>query len=220
MFGLRMSQNAIRELVIILGVGLVVYAIAIVFRVFQGISAFAQRTQDAQVNELITLLLVAGACYIVFATLRWRELSREGGGAEQVQEGRREAERAQQEAERAQQEAEKLESLNRILSEADANIFVRVDSAGRITEANEGMESATGLSKDLLLGTSAFSYFQSPEKAEDILRRATEFGSAIDSDMRIKHRDGTLTPVSYQGFAYENAENAQVGVVVCRPRKD
>lgn len=215
-----MSERAIRELIIILGVGLLVYAIATIFQAFTAISAFARNAQDYQVDELLTLLLVVGACYIVFSTLRWRELSAEVGEAQLSRGDVMEVEQARREAERSRHEAEQLETVNRELSETEANVLLRVNAAGMIVEANDGMELATGVSKDLLLGTLAFSYFTSPRRAEEALRRATEYGSAAEnSDMELRHRNGDLTPVSYRAFAYETAGNMQVGVIVCRPRK-
>lgn len=52
------------------------------------------------------------------------------------------------------------------LLQTGLNALVKVNSSGTIDEVNEGMEIVTGVQRDDLLGTDAFSYFTEPDRAK------------------------------------------------------
>ena len=61
---------------------------------------------------------------------------------------------------------EEINLLNQAIAESGLGILVKVDAAGRILQANEGMELATGLARETLIGTVAFPYFGNPDRAK------------------------------------------------------
>ena len=98
-------------------------------------------------------------------------------------------------------------------------VVVKVDASGRVVQANEGMELATGLPRDALVGLDAF-YFGNPARARSLFQRSAEMGSTTrDNEMEIIHAAGFSTPVSVAVVALRGANGAVSGATfICKPK--
>ena len=88
----------------------------------------------------------------------------------------------------AQPKGEEAKLLNQALTESGLGILIKVDGAGRVTQANEGMELAAGLSREQIMGTEVFAYFGKPDRAKSLFKRTLEMGStARNGEMELRH---------------------------------
>jgi len=182
----------------------------IVFNWFEELNIFFL---DA--GELIVVPLVLSIGFGVFSYRRYQEVQGMITARERAQ---KMAQAAQQKADESEREAEELQRMSRALYETDLSALIKVDAKGKILQANEGMEIATGFAKDDLVGASVFSYFQHPERVKDILENAIEEGSAQDSHMEIRHMSGDSAPASFRVSTYDNVSGEKFAVIVSRSR--
>lgn len=105
------------------------------------------------------------------------------------------------------------------LLETGLNVLAKVDGSGTIDEANEGMEVVTGVPRDELLGTDAFSYFIEPTKAKNWFMEALQGSSVRDKEVEVLHQEGETTPLTYNVIA-TIASGRNGGVLLCRYRED
>lgn len=105
------------------------------------------------------------------------------------------------------------------LLETGLNMLAKVNDSGAIEEANEGMEVVTGVPRDDLLGTDAFSYFTDPDQTRDWFMQALQGSSVRDKEVDVMHHEGETTPLFYNIIA--TTGNGQAGgVLLCRYRED
>lgn len=64
-------------------------------------------------------------------------------------------------------------------------------------DVNAATEAVTGYSRAELIGTDFHSYFTDPEKAGAGYRQVFERDSVRDYELKIRHKDGLITPVQY-----------------------
>src|ERR1035437_3912957 len=102
----------------------------------------------------------------------------------------------------------------RSLSEAALDPMVTINPEGDITDVNEATVKATGVPREMLIGTSFSDYFTDPEKAEEIYQRVFTEGKAVDYPLTLRHRNKheTLTDVLYNASAYRDASGHVHGV--------
>lgn len=105
------------------------------------------------------------------------------------------------------------------LLETGLNVLAKVDGNGNIGEVNEGMEVVTGVPRDDLLGTDAFSYFTEPERAKGWFMEALQGSSVRDKEVEVTHQEGETTPLTYNVIA-TNGNGRNGGVLLCRYRED
>ena len=111
------------------------------------------------------------------------------------------------------EEALKLSSrYNRSLIEASLDPLVTIGPDGKITDVNKSTESATGYSKDELIGTDFSDYFTEPEKARSGYKQVFKEGSVYDYPLEIKHKHGEITPVLYNASVYTDESSEVIGV--------
>ena len=111
------------------------------------------------------------------------------------------------------EEALKLSSrYNRSLIEASLDPLVTIGPDGKITDVNKSTESATGYSKDELIGTDFSDYFTEPEKARSGYKQVFKEGSVYDYPLEIKHKHGEITPVLYNASVYKDESGEVIGV--------
>ncbi|MBK1716368.1 PAS domain S-box protein [Thiocystis violacea] len=97
---------------------------------------------------------------------------------------------------------------NRALLEASLDPLIVIDPAGRISDLNRATETATGRSREQLLGTEFAVYFSDPDQARAGYRAAFEQGEVRDYALDLVHRDGWATPVLYNASVYRDSEGA------------
>lgn len=103
------------------------------------------------------------------------------------------------------------------LLQTGLNVLTKVNGSGAIDEVNEGMEIVTGVAREELLGTDAFSYFTEPDQARNWFMEALEGSPVRAREVEVKHREGETTPLTYNVIA--NSDGRAGGVLLCRYRE-
>src|SRR6478609_611927 len=102
----------------------------------------------------------------------------------------------------------------RSLIEASLDPLVTISTAGKITDMNHATENITGLLRDQLTGTDFFDYFTEPQKAREVYQEVFAMGSVADSPLTLRHKDGKLTDVLFNGSVYKSEQGDILGVVI------
>jgi len=102
----------------------------------------------------------------------------------------------------------------RSLIEASLDPLVTISINGKITDMNEALANITGLTRQELTGTDFFDYFTEPGDARGVYREIFASGSVADAPLTIRHKDGKLTDVLFNGSVYRDDEGNVTGVVV------
>jgi PAS domain S-box-containing protein len=111
------------------------------------------------------------------------------------------------------EEALRLASAyHRSLIETSPDPLVTIDPEGKISDVNSATESATGYSRDELIGTDFSDYFMEPQEARRGYRLAFEKGLVRDYPLEIRHRHGSVTPVFYNANVYRDETGHVRGV--------
>ena len=100
------------------------------------------------------------------------------------------------------------------LIEASLDPLVTISSEGKIMDMNMATENITGLSRKELTGTDFFAYFTEPQKAREVYREVFAKGSVADSPLTIRHKEGKLTDVLFNGSVYKDDMGNVLGVVI------
>ena len=116
-------------------------------------------------------------------------------------------------AQSARNQADSAERYARSLIEASLDpLVVMVSPEGKITDVNEATIRVTGVARDKLVGTDFSDYFTEPDAARAAYRQVFAQGSVTDYPLTIRHTDGTLTDVLYNGSVYKDAAGHVLGV--------
>ncbi len=102
----------------------------------------------------------------------------------------------------------------RSLIEASLDPLVTINIAGKITDMNEATANITGISREKLTGTDFFDYFTEPQKAREVYQEVFAKGSVADSPLTLRHKNGKLTDVLFNGSVYKDDKGKVVGVVI------
>jgi PAS domain S-box-containing protein len=102
---------------------------------------------------------------------------------------------------------------SRSLIEAGLDPLVTISPEGKIDDVNQAAVKATGVPRDLLIGTDFSYYFTDPDKALQGYERAFAQGSVTDYPLTLRHRDGTLTDVLYNASVYRDFNGRVLGVL-------
>jgi PAS domain S-box-containing protein len=94
-------------------------------------------------------------------------------------------------------EARQAYEAARSMIESSLDALVAISPEGLITDANEATVKATGIPRVELIGTTFSECFTEPEKANALYQLVFEQGMAVDYPLTMRHRDGTLTDVTY-----------------------
>jgi PAS domain S-box-containing protein len=115
----------------------------------------------------------------------------------------------------------KLETTGRIesqytrsLIEASLDPLVTISAKGKITDMNEALANITGLTREKLTGTDFLDYFTEPQKAREVYQEVFAKGSVTDSPLTLRHKNGKLTDVLFNGSTYKNDKGTVMGVVI------
>ena len=100
------------------------------------------------------------------------------------------------------------------LIEASLDPLVTISTKGKITDMNEALANITGLSREELRGTDFFDYFTEPQKAREVYQEVFAKGSVADSPLTLRHKDGKLTDVLFNGSVYKDDRGNVLGVVI------
>jgi len=100
------------------------------------------------------------------------------------------------------------------LIEASLDPLITISPEGKITDMNHATVNITGLSRDKLTGTDFFDYFTNPQKAREVYQEVFANGSVADYPLTVRHMDGKLTDVLFNGSVYKDDRGNVLGVVV------
>lgn len=100
----------------------------------------------------------------------------------------------------------------RSLIEASLDPLVTISSEGVITDVNEALIKALGVSREKLIGTDFSDYFTEPQKAREGYKLAFAQGSVADYPLTLRHVNGKLTEVLYNASIYKDSQNNVLGV--------
>ncbi len=100
------------------------------------------------------------------------------------------------------------------LIEASRDPLVTISIEGKITDMNEATANITGMSREELTGSDFFDYFTDPQQAREVYQEVFARGSVADSPLTLRHREGKLTDVLFNGSVYKDDKGNVLGVVI------
>jgi len=100
------------------------------------------------------------------------------------------------------------------LIEASRDPLIVISPAGKITDMNEALVNITGIARNELKGTYFLDYFTEPQKAREVYQEVFAKGSVADSPLTLRHADGKLTDVLFNGSVYKDDRENVLGVVI------
>ena len=102
----------------------------------------------------------------------------------------------------------------RSLIEASRDPLVTISIEGKITDMNNATADITGMTRQELTGTDFFDYFTEQQKAREVYQEVFAKGSVADSPLTLRHKDGKLTDVLFNGSVYKDDRGNVLGVVI------
>ena len=103
------------------------------------------------------------------------------------------------------------------LIEASLDPLVTISSAGKITDMNEALTIITGLTREELTDTDFLDYFTEPQRARGVYQEVFAKGSVSNFPLTLRHKNGKLTDVLFNGSVYkDDAGNVEGVVIVAR----
>lgn len=102
----------------------------------------------------------------------------------------------------------------RSLIEASLDPLVTISAMGKIMDMNNALAHITGLSREKLAGTDFLDYFTEPQKAREVYQEVFAKGFVTDSPLTLKHKNGKLTDVLFNGSVYKDNTGKVMGVVI------
>ncbi|MDJ0367964.1 PAS domain S-box protein, partial [Hymenobacter sp. H14-R3] len=100
------------------------------------------------------------------------------------------------------------------LIEASRDPLVTISPEGKITDMNLATVYITGMERAQLIGSDFFAYFTDPQMAREVYQEVFAKGTVADSPLTLRHKDGKLTDVLFNGSVYKNDEGKVLGVVI------
>jgi PAS domain S-box-containing protein len=120
----------------------------------------------------------------------------------------------QNDEKRKRAEELKIANYARSLIEASLDPLITINIEGKVTDMNQATVNITGLTRKKLKGTHFFDYFTEPQKAREVYQEVFAKGSVADSPLTLRHKDGKLTDVLFNGSVYKDDKGKIIGVVV------
>jgi PAS domain S-box-containing protein len=102
----------------------------------------------------------------------------------------------------------------RSLIEASLDPLVTINTNGKIMDMNEALANITGLTREQLTGTDFLDYFTEPQKAREVYQEVFAKGSVADSPLTLRHKEGKLTDVLFNGSVFKDDRGNVLGVVI------
>ena len=100
------------------------------------------------------------------------------------------------------------------LIEASHDPLVTISSAGKITDMNEALTNITGLTREELTDSDFLDYFTEPQKARGVYQEVFANGSVTNFPLTLRHKNGKLTDVLFNGSVYKDDDGNVEGVVI------
>ncbi|HBX51596.1 MAG: hypothetical protein A2275_18735 [Bacteroidetes bacterium RIFOXYA12_FULL_35_11] len=100
------------------------------------------------------------------------------------------------------------------LIEASLDPLVTISPEGKIMDMNEALVNITGIEREKLIGSDFFDYFTEQQNAQEVYQAVFAKGSVADSPLTLRHKDGKLTDVLFNGSVYKDDKGNVLGVVI------
>ena len=107
-----------------------------------------------------------------------------------------------------------LSKYSRGLIESSLDPLITISAEGKITDMNEALVKLTGISREKIKGTDFFDYFTEQQKARAVYKEVFDKGFVRDYPLTIRHKDGKLTEVLFNGSVYKDDRGNILGVVI------
>jgi PAS domain S-box-containing protein len=108
----------------------------------------------------------------------------------------------------------RIANYARGLIEASRDPLVTISPEGKITDMNQATVNITGMDREQLIGSDFFVYFTDPQMAREVYQEVFAKGTVADSPLTLRHKDGKLTDVLFNGSVYKNDQGTVLGVVI------
>ena len=102
----------------------------------------------------------------------------------------------------------------RSLIEASLDPLVTISINGKITDMNQATANITGRTREELTDSDFFDYFTEPQKAREVYQEVFAKGFVADSPLTLRHKEGKLTDVLFNGSIYKDEVGNVLGVVI------
>ena len=102
----------------------------------------------------------------------------------------------------------------RSLIEASLDPLLTINTEGKIMDMNQATANVTGLTRERLTDSDFFEYFTEPLKAREVYKKVFANGSVVDSPLTLRHMNGKLTDVLFNGSVYKDEQDNVLGVVI------
>ncbi len=102
----------------------------------------------------------------------------------------------------------------RSLIEASLDPLFTINPSGKITDMNNASVKIIGMPREMVVGTDFFYYFTEPQKAREVYQEVFAKESVSDSPLTIRHKEGKLTDVLFNGSVYRDHSDEVLGVVI------
>jgi PAS domain S-box-containing protein len=102
----------------------------------------------------------------------------------------------------------------RTIIEANLDSLMIIDVNGKIMDINQATINSTGLSREELTDSVFFDYFTEPQKARELYQQVFANGSVTDSPLKLRHKNGKITYVLFNGSIYKDKDQKVQGVVI------
>lgn len=158
-------------------------------RVFGALNIYAAESDAFDERERGLLEELANNMSYAIMTLRARTLSRQ-----------------------SEEQLRRASLYTRSLIEASLDPLVTISREGKITDVNQATESATGHSRENLIGSDFCDYFTDPEKARQGYERVFAKGSVRDYPLALRHTSGRLMDVLYNASVFKGETGEVEGV--------
>ena len=100
------------------------------------------------------------------------------------------------------------------LIEASHDPLFAISPEGKITDMNNASVKVTGITRLKLIGTDFFDYFTEPQKAREVYQKVFEKGFVADSPLILRHKNGKLIHVLFNGSVYKDDKKNVLGAAI------
>ncbi|MGZ4085067.1 MAG: PAS domain S-box protein, partial [Bacteroidia bacterium] len=107
-----------------------------------------------------------------------------------------------------------LSKYSRTIIEASLDPLITINSDGKITDLNEALVEVTGITREKIQGTDFFEYFTEPQKAREVYKEAFAKGYVVNFPLTLRHAEGKLTDVLFNGSVYRDERGNVLGIVI------
>ena len=100
------------------------------------------------------------------------------------------------------------------LLEASRDPLITISPKGKITDMNQATANIIGLTREQITNSDFFEYFTEPQKAREVYQEVFAKGSVADFPLTLRHNNGKLTDVLFNGSVYKDDKGKVLGVVI------